>query len=59
MSELRRDELMDKITKVKDGDATAFAGPEWNIKISPNDDSSEVTVDLVAHYIVPNEDQAD
>ena len=42
VSESRRDELLAKIMKVKDSDHTAFAGAEWSIQLTAdeNDTSS-------------------
>ena len=46
--------------KVKDNDATAVAGAEWDIAVTASaDDSYLLTVDLVAHYILSNEEQSD
>ena len=61
MSARRQDELMTKILAVKSNDASAIAAAEWDITVSAenNDDSSEVTVDLVAHYVISNEDASD
>lgn len=51
---------MAKIMKVKDNDATAVAGAEWDIAVTASaDDSTLLTVDLVAHYILSNEEQSD
>ena len=60
MSARRQDELMAKILAVKSNDASAIAAAEWDIAVSASaEDSSVVTVDLVAHYIVSNEEASD
>ena len=56
VSENRRDELLAKIMKVKDSDHTAYAGAEWSIQLTADEnDTSSIEVDLLAHYIVSNE----
>ena len=60
VSENRRDELLAKIMKVKDTDHTAFAGAEWSIQLTADEnDTSSIEVDLLAHYIVSNENEPD
>ena len=60
VSENRRDELLAKIMKVKDTDHTAFAGAEWSINLTADEnDTSSIEVDLVAHYIVSNKNEPD
>ena len=60
MSARRQDELMTKILAVKSNDASAIPTAEWDIYVSASeDDSSEITVDLVAHYIISNEEASD
>lgn len=60
VSESRRDELLAKIMKVKDSDHTAFAGAEWSIQLTADEnDTSSIEVDLLAHYIVSNENEPD
>ena len=60
VSENRRDELLAKIMKVKDTNHTAFAGAEWSIDLTADEnDTSSIEVDLLAHYIVSNENEPD
>ena len=61
MTQLRYDELMAKILKVKSGDLQATAGIEHNIKVIASDagGSSDMKVDVVVHYIVSNENESD
>ena len=60
MSENRRNELIAKIIKVKDNDLTAVAGAEWGIRLTADEnDTSNIEVDLGAHYIVSNEHEPD
>ena len=59
MSEDRRDELLAKITKVASNDAAAFAGTESDIKVSQDEESGNIAIDLIAHWIQSNEDEPD
>lgn len=60
MSERRQGELMAKILMVKSNDASAIAAAEWDIAVSASEDgSSQISVDVVAHYIISNEDASD
>ena len=60
MSARRKDELMAKILAVKSNDASGIATTEWKISVSASkNDSSEITVDLVAHYIISNKEASD
>lgn len=59
MTEARRGELLDKIAKVASNDVTAFAGTESDIKVSKNDESGEIVVDMCAHFIKTDQDKED
>ena len=51
---------MAKIMKVKSNDLTAFAGAEWSIQLTADEsDTSNIEMDLVAHYIVSDEDNSE
>ena len=59
MSEGRREELLAKIARVASNDATAFAGTESDIAVSQGGASGDIAIDVVAHWIISNEDQSD
>ena len=60
MSELHKDNIMSKIIQVKSGETSAIAATEWDITVKASEnDRSEIIVDLVAHYIISNEEASD
>ena len=59
MTERSKDELLAKIKKVADNDATAYAGVESDIIVSRDNASGDIEIDLAVHYIVSDEDEGD
>ena len=60
MSELHKDNIMSKIMQVKSNETSSIAATEWDITVKAlEDDSSEIIVDLIAHYIISNEEASD
>ena len=59
MTERRKEELLAKIKKVADNDATAFAGVESDIQVSRDNQSGDIEIDLAVHFIVSDEDESD
>ena len=59
MTERTKDELLAKIKKVADNDATAFAGVESDIIVNRDNASGDIEIDLSVHFIVSDEDEAD
>ena len=50
--------MLDKIRKVASNDLTAFAGIEQDIQVEKNE-NDDVIIDILAHYIVPDENEGD
>ena len=59
MTEARKGELLDKIAKVACNDITAFAGTESDIIVSKNEESGDIVVDMVAHFIKTDQERED
>ena len=59
MTEARKAELLAKVKKIADNDATAFAGVESDIKVTSDAASGDLMIDMVVHYMASDEDAAD
>ena len=59
MTQERADELLAKIIKVASNDATVFAGVEQDIKVVRDNDSGDIVVDMVVHFIMTDENEND
>ena len=59
MTERTKDELLAKIKKVADNDATAFAGVESDIIVNRDNASGDIEIDMSVHFIVSDEDEGD
>ena len=51
MTEERKVELIEKIQKIVDNDATAFAGVESDIRIVKGSMSGEIVIDMLVHFM--------
>ena len=59
MTQARKDELLAKIRKIADNDATAFAGVESDIRVTSDAASGDLMIDMVVHYMASDRDAAD
>ena len=59
MTEARKAELLAKVKKIADNDATAFAGVESDIKVTSDAASGDLMIDMVVHYMASDEDAGD
>ena len=59
MTEARKAELLAKIKKIADNDATAFAGVESDIAVTSDQANGNLTIDMVVHHMASNEDEGD
>ena len=59
MTQERADELLAKVIKVASNDATVFAGVEQDIKVVRDNDSGDIIVDMVVHFIMTDENEND
>ena len=58
MTEDRKTELLEKINKVASSDPTASIDPESDIKVTIAERDSYL-VDILVHFVIPNEDNDD
>ena len=58
MTEDRKTELLNKINMVASSDPTASPDPESNIKVTRAEADSYL-VDILVHFVIPNEDDDD
>ena len=59
MTEKRREQLLAKIVKIASNDATAFAGVEQDITLAKDNEAGTIIIDMVAHFMVSDEDLPD
>ena len=59
MTEERKGQLLEKISKIASNDVTVFAGTESDIKVSKSDKSGEIIIDMVVHFMKSDEEKAD
>ena len=57
MTQERADELLAKVIKVASNDATVFAGVEQDIKVVRDNDSGDIIIDMVVHFIMSDENE--
>ena len=59
MTEERKQELIAKIERVANNDITVFSGVDSDIKVKKDDTNGEIVIDMVVHYMLSDENDAD
>ena len=55
----RREELLAKINQIACNNATVFLSTEADIKVTKKSESSEIVIDIVAHFMRTDKDRPD
>ena len=59
MTQQRSEELLAKVIRVASNDATVFAGVEHDIRVVRDNDSGDIVIDMVVHFIKEDENESD